>query len=73
MEFLLEYSAYLGIGGVYSKGDRSSRFRMSKNRDICEKLLGKNKGRFKLGGPLERLARTLKSVGERSKDLGGVS
>ena len=73
MEFLLEYGDYMGIGGVYSKGDKSSRFRTSKNRDRWEELLGKEKGRVKLGGPQERLALTLKGVGERSKDLGGIS
>ena len=32
-----------------------------------------DKGGVKLVGPMERLARTLEGVGERSKDLGGVS
>ena len=73
MESLLEYGTSVGIGGVYRKGDRSSRFRMSKNGDRCEELLGENKGGVKLGGPQERLARTLKGVGERNKDLGGIS
>ena len=46
---------------------------MSKNRYRGKELLGEVKGGVKLGGPQERLAWTLKGVGERSKDLGGVS
>ena len=46
---------------------------MRKNGDRGKELLGEDKGGVKLGGPQERLARTLKGVGERSKDLGGVS
>ena len=46
---------------------------MSKNGDEGKELLGEVKGLVKLGGPQERFARTLKGVGERSKELGGVS
>ena len=33
MELLLKYSAKVRVRGVYSKGDRSTRFRVSKYRD----------------------------------------
>ena len=33
LELLLKYRAYLGVGGVYSKGDRSTRFRVSEYGD----------------------------------------
>ena len=46
---------------------------MSKNGDGGKELLGEVKGGVKLGGPQERFSWTLKGVGERSKDLGGVS
>ena len=59
--------AYVGIGG------RSTRFRVSKNGDSCEEILGEDKGGVEILGPQERLARTLEGVGERSKDLHGVS
>ena len=68
----MKNSAYLGIGGVYGKRDGSTGFRVSKNEDRCEELLGVDKGGVKIVGPQERLARTLEGVGERSKDLGGV-
>ena len=51
----------------------STRFRVSKNVDRCEELLGEDKGGVKFGGPQERFSLTLKGVGERRKDLGGVS
>ena len=50
--------AYVGIGGVYGKRDRSTRFRVSKNGDSCEEILGKDKGRIEILSPQERLART---------------
>ena len=62
----------MGIGGVYGKRDRRTRFRVSKNEDRCEELLGEDKGGVKLVSPQERLAWTLEGIGERSKDLGGV-
>ena len=69
----MKNSAYVGIGGVYGERDRSTRFRVSKNGDSCEEILGKEKGGVEILGPQERLAQTLEGVGERSKDLGGVS
>ena len=45
---------------------------MSKNGDGGKELHGKVEGGVKLSGPQERFSRTLKGVGERSKDSGGV-
>ena len=59
--------------GVYGKRNRSTRFRVSKNRDSCEEIFGKDKGGVVILCPQERFARTLQGVGERSKDLQGVS
>ena len=39
----MKYSACMGVGGVYSKGDRSARFRVSKYRDRGLELLGEDK------------------------------
>ena len=33
LELLLKYSAHMGVGGVYNKGDRSTRFSVSEYRD----------------------------------------
>ena len=68
----MKNSAYVGIGGVYGERDRSTRFRVSKNGDSGEEILGEDKGRVEIIGPKERLARTLEGIGERSKDWGGV-
>ena len=69
----MKNSAYMGIGGVYGKRDRSTRFRESKNGDSCEEILCEEKGGIEILSPQERLARTLEGVGERSNDLRGVS
>ena len=63
----------MGVGGVNGERDRSTRFRVSKNRDSCEEILGKDKGEIEILCPQERFARTFQGIGERSKDLRGVS
>ena len=63
----------VGVGGVYGERDRSTRFRVRKNRDSCEEILGEDKGGVEILRPQERFTRTFQGVGERSKDLGGVS
>ena len=52
----------MGVRGVYSQGDRSTRFRVSKNGDGGKELLGKVEGGVKLGGPQERFAQTLRII-----------
>ena len=73
MELLLKYSAYMRVRGVYSKGDRSTRFRVSKYQNRGKELLSEDKSGVKLGGPPERFSRTFEGVGEMSKDLGSIS
>ena len=62
----MKYSTKVGIGGVDSKGDRSTRFRVSKYRDRGQELLGKDGGGVELRSPQERLAQTLDHVGVTS-------
>ena len=47
----MKNSAYVGIGGVYGERDRRTRFRVSKNGDGCEEILGENKGGVEIVGP----------------------
>ena len=47
----MKYSAHVRVGGVYSKGDGSTRFRMSKYRDRGKGLLGVDEGGVKLRSP----------------------
>ena len=58
---------------MYSKGNLSTRFRVSKHRDRGKEHLGQDEGGVELSCPQERFARTLQGVGERSKDLSSVS
>ena len=69
----MKYSNNVRVGGIYSKGDRSTRFRVSKYRDRGEELLGEDEGGVELRSPQERLTGALEGVGKRSKDLGSVS
>ena len=73
MELLLKYSAYMRVRGVYSKGDRSTRFRVSKYRDRGQELLGKDGGGVELRSPQERLAQTLDHVGVTRTYVGSGS
>ena len=73
MEFLLKYNANVRVKGVYSKGDRSTRFSVTKYRDRGKELLGQDEGGVEFRSPQERLARTIEGIGERSKDLGSIS
>ena len=55
----MKNSADVLILGVYGERDRSARFRVSKNWNSCEEILGKDKGGVKIVSSQERLARTL--------------
>ena len=61
------------VRGVYGERDGSTRFRVSKNGDSWEEILGEDKGGIEILCPQERFARTFQGVCERSKDLRCVS
>ena len=65
-DLLLEDGAQVGLRGVNSKGNRSSRFRMYQHRHRGEKQLGMVEGGVKHREPGERFPRTLEGVGETS-------
>ena len=66
LDLLLEDGPEVGIKGVYSKGNMSSRFRVSQYRNRGKELLGVAEGGVKQRGPWERLAWTLEGVCQRS-------
>ena len=64
MELLLKYRANVGVGGIYSKGDRSTRFRASEYRTEARSFLARMKAELSSGdhrrdlpGPLSWLVR----------------
>ena len=56
----------MGIKGVYSKGNMSSRFRVSQYRNRDKELLGMAESKVKHRRPWKRLARTLEGFNQRS-------
>ena len=72
----MEYSTNVGVRGVNSKGDRSTRFRVSEYRDCSKELLGEDEGRVELGdqrrdlpGPLRVLVRGARTWAEFRRNL----
>ena len=51
----MKYSPHVRVGGIYSKGDSSTRFRVSKYRNRGKELLGKDEGGVELRSPLASL------------------